>query len=78
MKAKCTELSFYRHRLLVRVEGFRIERLVQKAFEKGIVIRSFRMVSDTCAEGWIAADDLKTLRKLAKSLYSISIVKIYY
>ena len=75
MKAKCTELSFYRHRLLVRVEGFRIERLVQKAFEKGIVIRSFRMVSDTCAEGWIAADDLKNLRKLAKSLYSISIVK---
>lgn len=74
MKARCSELNFYRYRLLVRIEGFRIERLLQKAFEGGIALRSLRMISDTCAEGWIAADDLKSLRKLAKSLYRIKVM----
>lgn len=74
MKARCSELNFYRYRLLVRIEGFRIERLLQKAFEGGIALRSLRMISDTCAEGWIAADDLKSLRKLAKSLYRIKVI----
>ena len=74
MKARCSELNFYRYRLLVRIEGFRIERLMQKAFERGITIRSLRVLSDTCAEGWIAADDLKALRKLAKSIYHIKVI----
>ena len=54
--------------MLVRIEGFRIERLLTKAFEKGIVIRSVRILSDTAAEGWIAGADLKKIRKLARSL----------
>ena len=61
--------------MLVRIEGFRIERLLQKAFENGIVIRSLRIISDTRAEGWIAGDELKKLRKLAKSLYRVSVIE---
>ena len=68
MKEKYSVLNFYRRRLLVSIEGFRIERLVQKAFERGIAIRSLRIVSETRAEGWIAGADLKELRRLAKSL----------
>lgn len=67
--------NFYRRRMLVRIEGFRIERLLQKAFENGIVIRSLRIISDTRAEGWIAGDELKKLRKLAKSLYRVSVIE---
>lgn len=61
MKEKYSVLNFYRRRLLVSIEGFRIERLVQKAFERGIAIRSLRIVSETRAEGWIAGADLKEL-----------------
>ena len=75
MKEKYSELSFYRYRLLIRIEGFRIERLIDKAFKEGIIIRSLRMISDTCGEGWVAADDLKKLRKLAKSLYHIKVIE---
>ena len=74
MKGKCSELNFYRYRLLVRIEGFKIERLLQQALDRGITLRSLRMLSDTCAEGWIAAEDLKALRKLAKSLYRIRVM----
>lgn len=74
MKEKYSVLNFYRRRLLVSIEGFRIERLVQKAFERGIAIRSLRIVSETRAEGWIAGADLKELRRLAKSLYHIKVI----
>ena len=74
MKEKYSVLNFYRRRLLVSIEGFRIERLVQKAFERGIAIRSLRIVSETRAEGWIAGADLKELRKMAKSLYHIKVI----
>ena len=74
MKEKYSVLNFYRRSLLVSIEGFRIERLVQKAFERGIAIRSLRIVSETRAEGWIAGADLKELRRLAKSLYHIKVI----
>ena len=61
--------------MLIRIEGFRIERLLTKAFENGIVIRSVRILSDTAAEGWIAGADLKKIRKLARSLYRISVIR---
>ncbi len=74
MKAKYGEWNFYRYRVLVRIEGFRIERLLSKAFDYGIKIKSLKIVSDTEAVGWIAKSDLKYMRKLGKSLYRITVI----
>lgn len=72
MGGKYSELSFFSHRIHVRIEGFRLEQLLDRALNEGLDIRSFRLISDTEAVCQLSAADLKKLRRLAKSSYRIT------
>lgn len=75
MREEYKELSFYRHRVQITIEGFRTDKLLSTAFRKGIKLRNVRMISDTELIAWVSYRDCKTLRKLAKSLYRITVIK---
>ncbi|MBR4410306.1 MAG: sporulation protein YqfD [Firmicutes bacterium] len=72
MAAKYSELSFFSHRVRIRIEGVRLDRLLNSALNQGLNIRRLRMVSDTEAVCWVSSGDLKVLRRLAKSAYRIT------
>ena len=74
MREQSAAWSFYSHRLCVRIEGFRADRLLNRACEAGIKIHDLKILSDTEAEGWIAAADLKKLRTIGKSAYRITVI----
>ncbi len=75
MKEQSGAWSFYRQRLKVKIEGFGIGRLVNMAHSAGITMKNLRIISDTEAEGWIAASDLTELRSLARSRYRIIVLE---
>lgn len=75
MAGKYSELSFCSHRVLIRIEGFRLNRVVTQAMKAGIQLKHIRMVSETEMICWISAEDLKLLRGLAKSLYHITVLE---
>lgn len=74
MKDGLKELNFCKHRIRVRIEGFRTDKLIDMAFRKGIAFKELKMISDTEIVAWIAADDLQALKKLAKSTYRITTI----
>ena len=59
MAGKYSELSFCSHRVLIRIEGFRLNRVVTQAMKAGIQLKQIRMVSETEMVCWISAGDLK-------------------
>jgi len=65
-------LNFSVHRVKIKIEGFRIDRLLDKAMKNGLDIRNIRIVSPLQAVCWIADSDLARLKKLAKALYKIT------
>lgn len=75
MRERCKELNFYRCRLQLRIEGFKADKLLNMAFRKGIFMRRICVLSETEITVWIAASDLKKLKKLAKSLYNITVLQ---
>ena len=75
MRERCKELNFYRCRLQLRIEGFKADKLLNMAFRKGILMRRICVLSETEITVWIAAGDLKKLKKLAKSLYKITVLQ---
>ena len=75
MRERCKELNFYRCRLQLRIEGFKADKLLNMAFRKGIFMRRICVLSETEITVWIAAVDLKKLKKLAKSLYKITVLQ---
>ena len=75
MRERCKELNFYRCRLQLRIEGFKADKLLNLAFRKGIFMRRICVLSETEITVWIAAGDLKKLKKLAKSLYKITVLQ---
>ena len=75
MRERCKELNFYRCRLQLRIEGFKADKLLNMAFRKGIFMRRICVLSETEITVWIAASDLKKLKKLAKSLYKITVLQ---
>lgn len=75
MRDGLKELSFYRHRVHIRIEGFRTDKLIDRAFRKGIALKNVRIISETEAEAQLAAKELKTLKKLAKSVYLITVIR---
>lgn len=74
MKVKFREWSFYNDRVQVKIEGLKIDRLIDKAVKNGAMVRDFRMVSETEAVCWVSGKDLKALRKYAKSIYRITLM----
>ena len=75
MRERCKELNFYKCRLQLRIEGFKADKLLNMAFRKGIFMRRICVLSETEITVWIAAGDLKKLKKLAKSLYKITVLQ---
>ncbi len=72
---KYSELSFFKERVQIRIEGFRIDRLLDKAFRNGIHMKTVQLKSETELVCWISAEELKQLRRLAKSAYRITVLK---
>ncbi len=75
MQEKSEKLNFYSRRLRVRIEGFQLDRLVDKAVRKGILMRDIRVLSETEAEARISRKNLKTLKKLAGATYHITVLE---
>ena len=74
MKEPYRELNFSVHRVKIKIEGFRIDKLFNKALEKGLDLRNIRVISEMEAECWLTAYDLEILRKQAKALYRITVM----
>lgn len=75
MKEEYKALNFYKHRIQISIEGFRTDKLLAAAFSKDIALKNVRPVSETRVIAWISYKDLKKLKKLAKSVYKITIIK---
>ena len=73
MRERYRELSFYSHRVEVRIEGFRLERLLDKAMKEGLNVKAVRIHSDTEMTCVVSPADLKALRKLGRALYKITV-----
>ena len=81
MRGKSRESSFITHQVKIRIEGFRIDKLINLAVKAKISIRNLSHISDTETTCYIYPEDLSKLRKLSKSLYRITVIKnegIYY
>ena len=50
MKARYRELNFSAHRIKIKIEGFRIDRLLDKAMKKGLDLRNIRIISSLQAD----------------------------
>ena len=72
MKAKYRALSFSAHRIRIRIEGVRIEKLLDQAHRKGLDLRYVRLLSHIEAECHTTPRDLRTLKKLAGARYRIT------
>ena len=68
-------LSFYSHQIFVKIEGFRLDRLLDRAMKAGLDLKSVRMKSETELTCWISRTDLRKLQKLGKSAYRITVLQ---
>ncbi len=75
MKGKFRESSFYEHLVKIKIEGFKIDRLLNKALAENIYIRRIEAISELQIECYIAPGDLKKLQSLAGPLYKITLLK---
>lgn len=73
MKEPYRELNFYADQVEIRIEGFRTERLINKAMKEGLDIRDIRMTSPTEAQCRIPSYQLASLKKQAKAMYRITV-----
>lgn len=75
MKERYRELSFYNHRVKVRIEGFRLERLLDQAMKAGIIVKGVRLHSDMEMTCMVSQADLKKLKKLGRALYRFTVIE---
>lgn len=61
----------------IKIEGFRIDRLLDKAMKGGLDLRSIKMISQIEVLCWITPYDLKKLKKTAGALYKITEISHY-
>ena len=71
---KYSELSFFSHRIRIKIEGFRLNRLMNLAMKEGIQLKLVRMLSETELICWVSCRDFKKLYHLSKSLYRITVL----
>lgn len=72
MRAEYRGLNFSVHRVKIKIEGFRIDRLLDKAMKRGLDVRNIRIISPLQAVCWVTPQDLAELKKMAKALYKIT------
>lgn len=75
MKGRFRGSNYYTHHVELKIEGFRIERLINKALDRQIRIKDLQYLSETELICSISIDDLEAFKKLAGHLYRISVVK---
>ena len=63
MRDEYKTLNFYRHRVQISIEGFRVDKLLSAAFQRGITIKNVRIISDTEMIAWTSYVDYKKLKK---------------
>lgn len=72
MKAKSQESNFIKHRVSVKLEGFKPERILSQAAAKGILLRQIRYKDETEVYFTVSREGLRTLKKLAGSKYKFT------
>ena len=75
MGGRYSELSFFSHRMQIRIEGMRLEPLLNQAMGQGLDLKYLRVRNPSEAVCWISASDLRQLQRLAKSAYRITILQ---
>jgi len=68
------KLNFYGRRVRIKIEGFRLDYLLDRCLKEDIRLRSVRMRGIMEMVCWISASDLDRLRRLAKSSYRITAI----
>lgn len=68
-------MSFTNHYLRIKIEGYRIDRILTKAIEKNIVLRNLKHLRDTEIEVLVSKEDYNKLKKLTKNNYKITIIE---
>lgn len=74
MKEKSRESNFIRHWVRIRLEGFRPERIISQALERGISIRQINYKDETEVTMTVAEEDFREMKKIAKSKYKFTII----
>ncbi len=67
--------SFTEHYRKIRIEGFQIDRLLDNCMKQGIRLRQVEFVSDLEVTLLVGAGDFKTLKRLAKSSYKVTVLE---
>ena len=75
MKATSRESNFIRHWVKVRLQGFKPERIMTQAIERGAALREIRYKDETEVFFCVAAEDLSLLKKLAGSRYKLTVLR---
>ena len=62
MRAKSQESNFIKHRVNVKLEGFKPERILSQAAAKGILLRQVRYKDETEVYFTVSKEGLRTLK----------------
>lgn len=72
MKEQSQASNFIRHRVRIKLEGFKPERLISQAMAKGVTFRQIVYKDETEVFFTVSRADLRSLKKLAGSKYRIT------
>ena len=66
--------SFTEHYKKIRVEGFQLDKLIDKCIKNRVQLKGVTFVSDLELTMMVSSQDFKKLKKLAKSTYKITVI----
>lgn len=74
MRETSRESNFTRHWVRVRLQGFKTERLISRAMEKGITLRRICYRDETEVYLSVAEEDFREMKKMAGSRYRLTVI----
>lgn len=66
-------MKSYRHQVKITIEGFKLDRILNKAIDKRIPIKKLTYLSETKVECYVNHSDLKLLKELSAPLYRVTV-----
>lgn len=75
MKETSRESNFIRHWVRVRLQGFKPERILTQALNRGAFLRDIRYRDETEVFFCVAEEDFRMLKKLAGSRYKMTVIE---
>lgn len=75
MRETSRESNFIRHWVRVRLQGFKPERILTQAMERGTALREIRYKDETEVFFSVAEGDYPMLKKLAGSRYRLTVIR---